>query len=204
MLRILNTIPNTNICGENNGAINHLLEFYMNLLHSSSQKIPGRFNPASYEKIIEQSFKPAWYNSYKINEMEDMIRETITKMFKKDETTLIWGFKEIRYQNNYIQGIRYFKKLFPQTKVIIQIRENIQQQSKSGWFKKDKHAILKLDRDNKELIEFYQQNKEWCYLNSFERLFDLKNIQNIFQFIDCRENFDEQRILEVLSNSMET
>ena len=25
---LLNTIPNSNICGENNGAISHLLEFY--------------------------------------------------------------------------------------------------------------------------------------------------------------------------------
>ena len=30
MLRLLNTIPNSNICGENNGAIINLLEFYKN------------------------------------------------------------------------------------------------------------------------------------------------------------------------------
>ena len=27
--RIINTIPNSNICGENHGAINSLLEFYI-------------------------------------------------------------------------------------------------------------------------------------------------------------------------------
>ena len=31
---ILNTIPNSNICGENNGAINHLLEFYREIKYT--------------------------------------------------------------------------------------------------------------------------------------------------------------------------
>ena len=35
MQRILNTIPNSNICGENAGAINSLLEFYRRIKYSS-------------------------------------------------------------------------------------------------------------------------------------------------------------------------
>ena len=31
---ILNTIPNSNICGENNGAINSLLEFYKQIKYT--------------------------------------------------------------------------------------------------------------------------------------------------------------------------
>ena len=33
--RIINTIPNSNICGENYGAINSLLEFYFKLKHAT-------------------------------------------------------------------------------------------------------------------------------------------------------------------------
>ena len=57
MQRIINTIPNSNICGENFGAINSLLEFYRRIKESSTTKIPGRFRPASYENILEQNIK---------------------------------------------------------------------------------------------------------------------------------------------------
>jgi len=47
MQRIINTIPNSNICGENYGAINSLLEFYRRVKYSTENYIPGHFNPAS-------------------------------------------------------------------------------------------------------------------------------------------------------------
>ena len=37
MQRIINTIPNSNICGENFGAINSLLEFYRRIKNSNIQ-----------------------------------------------------------------------------------------------------------------------------------------------------------------------
>ena len=81
--RILNTIPNSNICGENAGAINSLLEFYRRIKFSSINYIPGHFNPVSYEDIISKNVKPAWYNSYNFNQITHLIRMTIINMFKK-------------------------------------------------------------------------------------------------------------------------
>lgn len=200
--RIINTIPNSNICGENYGAINSLLDFYIKLHASTCDYVPGHYNPASYEEIISKNIKPAWYNSYKIKDMEQKIKETIITMFKKDTNTNLWGFKEIRYDNKKINLIKYFKILFPQTKVIIQIRENILAQSQSSWHKQDKNAFNNITKMNKELIDFYNQNKDWCYLTTFERMFDLNNLQNIFLFIDCRENFNKEKIVEVLNNNI--
>ena len=202
MQRIINTIPGSNICGENYGAINSILDFYNKLHATSTDYVPGHYNPASYEDIVSKNVKPAWYNSYKINEMEDQIRKLIITMFKNKPETNLWGFKEIRYDNKKINLIKFFKKLFPQTKVIIQIRENIQAQSKSGWHKNDKNAQAYIQQMNKELIKFYTQNKEWCYLISFERMFDRSNLQNIFSFIDCREKYDEDKVTEVLNNNI--
>ena len=202
MQRIINTIPGSNICGENYGAINSILDFYNKLHATSIDYVPGHYNPASYEDIVSKNVKPAWYNSYKINEMEDQIRKLIITMFKNKPETNLWGFKEIRYDNKKINLIKFFKKLFPQTKVIIQIRENIQAQSKSGWHKNDKNAPAYIQQMNKELIKFYTQNKEWCYLISFERMFDRSNLQNIFSFIDCREKYDEDKVTEVLNNNI--
>ena len=71
MQRIINTIPGSNICGENYGAINSILDFYNKLHATSRDYVPGHYNPASYEDIVSKNVKPAWYNSYKINEMEE-------------------------------------------------------------------------------------------------------------------------------------
>ena len=199
--RIINTIPNSNICGENYGAINSLLEFYGKLHIATREYIPGHYTPATYENIISKNVKPSWYNSYNIREMEDKIRETIIAMFKKDTTTNLWGFKETRYDSKKINYIRYFKLLFPQTKVIIQIRENISAQSKSSWYKENKNSQKYLADYNKELFNFYNENKEWCYFTSFERMFDKNIVKNIFQFIDCGENFDETKIDDILKNN---
>jgi hypothetical protein len=200
--RIINTIPNSNICGENFGAINSLLEFYKRIKYSSFNNIPGRIKPASYEVIIEKNVKPSWYNSYKLPQIIEQIRNTIINMFKNMESTNVWGFKEIRYDNGNINYVKEFKELFPQTKVIIQIRENIKAQSKSGWHKNNKDAVIYLNKLNKQLVDFYKNNPSYCYLTSFERMFDKNNLKNIFKFINCEEHFNEVKIDEILKNNI--
>jgi hypothetical protein len=200
--RILNTIPNSNICGENYGAMNSLLQFYEKLHISSKNYIPGHYKPACYEDIINKNVKPSWYNSYQIIEMEAKIRDIIVAMFKKDSNTNIWGFKEIRYDNNNLNLLKFFKQLFPQTKVIIQIRENIKAQSQSNWHKNDKNAIHYLQKMNEQFYHFYIQNRDWCYFTTFERMFDKDNLQNIFAFIECGENYNEHLVNEVLNNNI--
>ena len=202
MQRIINTIPSANICGENFGAINSLLEFYRRIKKTSVDYVPGHFNPACYDEIVSKNIKPAWYNSYNFAQIVQLIKITIVNMFKNKETTNLWGFKEIRYDSGNINYIEEFKELFPQTKVIIQIRENLEAQSKSGWHNNDKNAVQFLKKINKELLEFYGKHKDYCYLTSFERMFDKNNIINIFSFINRIENFDEEKINKVLNNNI--
>lgn len=202
MQRLINTIPNSNICGENYGAINSLLEFYRRLKITTKEYVPGHLKPATFEDILSKNVKPSWYNSYNLNQIVQMIKITIINMFKNTETTNIWGFKEIRYDSGNINYIKDFKELFPQTKVIIQIRENLSAQSNSGWFKDDINALNYLKKNTKELIDFGLKNKEWCFLTTFERMFDRNNLKNIFSFIECGENYDENKITEVLNNNI--
>jgi len=200
--RLLNTIPNSNICGENYGAINSLLEFYIRIKTTTKDYVPGHHKPASLNEIVSKNVKPAWYNSYNYGQIVTMIKMMIINMFKNKESTTLWGFKEIRYVSGNINYIKFFKELFPQTKVIIQIRENIEAQSKSGWFKGDKNAELFLKKNTKELIDFALQNKEWCFLTSFERIFDRNILKSMFLFIGCGENYDENKITEILNNNI--
>ena len=202
MQRLLNTIPHSNISGENYGAINSLLEFYRRIKTTTTEYVPGHLRPASFDDIVSKNVKPAWYNSYNYNQIIQMIKMMIINMFKNKAETNMWGFKEIRYDSGNINYIKDFKELFPQTKVIIQIRENMESQSKSGWFKDDKNAIKFLTKTNKELVNFALANKEWCYLTSFERMFDRNNLKNLFSFIESGENYDENKITEVLNNNI--
>lgn len=203
MMRVLNTIPNSNICGENAGAINSLLEFYRRIKTTTRDHVPGHLRPATFDDIIGQNIKPAWYNSYHFEQISQITRATIINMFKNSLETNVWGFKEIRYDNGNINYIKEFKELFPKTKVIIQIRENVLAQSKSGWFKNDRNAMAYLNKTNKELVNFALANKEWCYLTSFERMFNMSNMKNIFTFIECEDNYDEKKIKDILDNNIE-
>jgi hypothetical protein len=202
MQRLINTIPNSNICGENFGAINSLLEFYYRIKHTTVNFVPGHLNPASYDKIISKNVKPSWYNSYDYQKTINNIKKLIICLFKNSNTTNVWGFKEIRYDNGDIKYIKLFKELFPQTKVIIQIRENIKAQSQSSWMKDDKNSITYLYKLNTEFYNFYQDNKDFCYFITFEKMFDSSHLKNLFKFIECEEFYDEKKISEVLSNNI--
>jgi len=200
--RIINTIPNSNICGENYGAINSLLEFYFKLKYSTSTYVPGKFKPASYESIISKNVKPSWYNSYNYSQTINTLRMLIINMFKKNSNTNIWGFKEIRYDNGNIKYIKEFKELFPQTKVIIQVRENILEQSKSSWFKNNPNSLKYLNNLNNELYRFYYDNRDFCYFTTFEKMFDKENIKKIFKFIDCEKDYNEMSVTNILNNNI--
>ena len=202
MQRIINSVPNSNICGENFGAINSLLEFYKRIKTTTFDYVPGHLRPASYEDIISKDVKPSWYNSYNFQQTVSMIKMMIVSLFKNTSATNMWGFKEIRYDNGNIKYLKEFKELFPQTKVVIQIRGNITAQSQSSWLKKDKNALQYLNTLNNEFYNFYSQNKEWCYFTTFEKMFDMENIKKIFEFIDCSQYYDQNKIKQILDNNI--
>jgi hypothetical protein len=202
MQRIINIIPNSNICGENFGAINSLLEFYKRIKTTSFDYVPGHIKPASYEDIISKNVKPSWYNSYNFHQTINMIKILIASLFKNRESTNVWGFKEIRYDNGDLKYLKEFKELFPQTKVIMQVRANIQEQSQSSWLKKDKNSAQYLYNLNNEFYQFYSNNTLWCYFTTFEKMFDMQNIKKIFEFIECKEYYDEEKIKQILNNNI--
>jgi hypothetical protein len=204
---ILNTIPNSNICGENNGAIINLLEFYKQVKYTQ-QKVHSEFkelnddDKKNISKIFEERIKPAWFNTFDINEIKNCIQKTISAMFKKNESVNLWGFKEIRYEGK-LELLKEFCELFPQTKVIFNIRENIQKQSQSAWFKNDPNAINKLKKHTVEIIEFYKLNRNFCFLNTLERMYNKEHMERLFRFIDCYQFFNNLKIQSVLLNTLE-
>ena len=206
---ILNTIPNSNICGENEGAINSLLEFYKQIKNTCNRFDNIEFNKLNNEekqnifKIFQNGIKPSWYNSFELEQVKQTIRSMITIMFKKNNTTNVWGFKEIRY-NGKLELLKEFRELFPQTKVILNIRGNIQKQSQSSWFKKDPNSFKKITKETNEIVEFWKNNRDFCFLNVLEKMYNKQHMMQLFQFIGCSEHFNEDKIIKILLSTRES
>lgn len=204
LMRIINTIPNTNICGENNNALFYLLKFYKNLKYTMTmrhiEQVNGKYVHLSYERYIEKDIKPAWYNSYNFNRMKVKIKEMIIDMFKINEKTEIIGFKEIRYCDK-LDILNTFIELFPNTQIIIHIKNDIEKQSKSSWWAKNpEESKLKLQKYNKQLIDFYNNNKNICYLSTFENMLNVNEMQKIFKFLN--KELDEGKYDKICSHNM--
>jgi hypothetical protein len=199
--RIINTIDKSNITGENNNFIFTLLKAYNNLRRTikMTPKINNKFiSSLELEKLQK---KPCWYNSFDLEKIKDDLRKIIIDFLSTDNNLNVLGFKEIRWHEDY-KLINEFIDLFPNTKVIMHYREDIEKQSKSGWFAKNKDAISEITKLNKDLIEFYNQNKDSnkYYLNSFNNLFDIKKMKELFKFLE--ENLNILEYNRIINNNL--
>lgn len=198
--RIINTIPNSNICGENDGAINFLLKFYKSIKNTMNY-LPTKNNLIyNYEDFEKNKLSCAWFNSFNYENLISELRNMIIKMFKKNDSITTWGFKEIRYYDNEIYLIDEFIELFPNTKIIIHIKNNIESQSKSSWFLENNNSYNFIKNYNDNLITFYEKNKKISYLSTFEDIFDLNKLKKLFIFLQSDNYFDENKINYILQN----
>ena len=191
LMRVLNTIPNTNICGENKGAIFSLLHSYYALKNMCNQQ-------KSAEEVLELGFKPAFHNVYKINEIRVQTKALIINILKKDGCN-IWGFKEIRFKKDNIHLINTFRELFPQTKVIFNYSTDIERQSHSAWFNKWDSKEELLER-NSILKEHYEENKDFIYLNTMQKTIS-GDLYDLFKFIDCEKYYNTDKIRYILNDN---
>ena len=190
--RIINTIEDSNINGENWGAINELLKCYLNIKKTNKCKI------TNYVEGITK-IKPAWYNCYDFEKVKNNIKNTVLSIITNDNFKKVVGFKEIRYNPNKIYLIDEFIELFPNTKVICHIDDNIERQSKSGWWKKNKNAHILLKNYNDELINYSKSNKN-CYLTYMKNLFNINDVKKIFEFLG--EELNEEKYKYIINNNL--
>ena len=192
--RIINTIPNTNICGENSNAILHLINSYTSIKSLSENN--------NYEYYINKNKKPCWYNYFDKEKYIDDLRNTIIHFLDYTDTSLHIGFKEIRYNDSNIHLLPKFIELFPNTKIILHIKKDIATQSKSDWWARNPEAYSFLEKKNNVLLEYHKNNKDNnTYVSYFEDLFDLDKVKNIFTFLNLKEHFDKNKVTEILNNN---
>lgn len=190
--RIINTIKNSNINGENYGAINDLLQCYSNIKRTNNQ--PGLIKVYEEGKTKK---KPAWYNTYNFEEVKSNIKKTILSIIANDNTKRVVGFKEIRYFDK-IKLIDEFIDLFPDTKVICHIDDNLDRQCKSAWFKKKKDSKKYLEKFNQKIIDYSKSNSNF-YLSYMKYLFNIDMMKKMFEFLE--EEFDEEKYNYIINNN---
>ena len=189
--RIINTIEESNVNGENWGAINNLLECYMNIKKTNKQ-------PGTIRSYVEgkTKIKPSWYNCFDFENVKNNIKNTILSIITNDNSKKVIGFKEIRcYGKIYL--INHFIELFPNTKVICHIDDNINRQCQSGWWTEDDREHI--TEYNNQLINYSKSNKN-CYLSYMKNLFIINEIKKMFEFLG--EELDEEKYNYIINNNL--
>ena len=187
--RIINTIEESNINGENWGAINNLLECYMNI------KKTNKYLISSYVEG-KTKIKPSFYNCYDFENVKNNIKNTIFSIITNDNSKKVIGFKEIRYYGK-LYLIDHFIELFPNTKVICHIDDNIDRQCTSGWWQENSKEHL--TEYNNQLIKYSKSNKN-CYLSYMKNLFNIEEMKKMFVFLE--EELNEKDYNYIINNRL--
>ena len=108
------------------GAINNLLECYINVKKTNKNRI------TSYTEG-KTKIKPAWYNCYYFEIVKQNIKNTILSIIINNNSKRVVGFKEIRHFDQ-THLIDEFLELFPNTKIRYHIDDDIDRQCTSGWW----------------------------------------------------------------------
>ena len=194
--RIINTIKDSNINGENYGSIINLLECYSNIKKTNNSGCYSDINKTN-NKYIPENIWPAWYNCYDFENVKNNIKNTILSIITKDNSKKVVGFKEIRYFGK-THLIDEFIELFPNTKIICHVTDDIDRQHKSKWwvnFTKER-----LIEENKQLIN-YSKTNEKCYLSYMKNLFKIEEMKKMFDFLD--EDFNEEKYTYIINNNLD-
>ena len=190
--RIINTIPESNITGEKMNAITNILECYKNLKLTIKKSYGQIQNERkifyTYEELIEKKIKLCFYNSFDFENVKLIIQKLIIEILDNKNDNRILGFKEIRYfdysKEISLEILNEFMELFPNTKIICHIKNDITAQSKSAWFNEDKDSEKNLKNYNKSVKDYVSKNGDFAYLSTFENMFNYKEIEKLFEFLE--------------------
>jgi hypothetical protein len=201
--QIINTIPNSNITGENNGIIINLLEFYINLKKSISlipqYEVNNNIVFYTYKELIEKKIKPCWYNCFDLKKIIFDIQNLIISILDNNNNNYILGFKEIRWFDK-LHLLNEFIELFPKTKIICNIRIDILKQSNSDWWKNNIDSYNYLQEYNDKLIEF-SVNKPNFYLLTMENMLEIEEVKKLFLFLE--KDLDVEKYNYIINNKLE-
>jgi len=174
LMAFLNGVPGIHISGENNGLIDHLAE-----VHSDLNNATGRAKKGV-----------AWTNTFDIAEIEQDMRNMIMHTVNPSPGSKTIGFKEYRTLNE--EHFNFTRRLFPCAKFIVNIREDVSSQSRSGFYKKlndtSDSISSSLAAKNQFLKSLADKNQDHMFLITLEE-FSTQTFDKLLTFLgfsNCR------------------
>lgn len=172
----LNSLPHFRIAGENKDVLGRLLTIF-----NSLKEIKGSSDGAG-----------AWENHYDLQKIFDNSRKYILDTIAPGPGHKVIGFKEIR--ENSLDKVRFLKRLFPCSKIILSYRKNIEEQSHSAFYKNNKAATTKLKDANNFIFKLHNANPSWMYLLALEE-FSIEKFDDLLLWVgekNCHANYIPQ------------
>lgn len=172
----LNSLPHFRIAGENKDVLGRLLTIF-----NSLKEIKGWSDGAG-----------AWENHYDLQKTFDNSRKYILDTIAPGPGHKVIGFKEIR--ENSLDKVKFLKRLFPCSKLILSYRNNTQEQSHSAFYKNNKGASKELDNANNFMLKLHNANPSWMYLLALEE-FSIEKFDDLLQWVgekNCHANYIPQ------------
>ena len=212
--RIVNTIPNSNINGENCNAVACIVKAYLALKKAYHFSPGTEIDPAgpvdaefpkrlyTADELNKMRWKPCWQNSFCMSDVKQHFRSLILNLLDPDGCHTPIGFKEIRWQkeDGGMHVLDAFRELFPNTKIVCHIKLNVQEQSRSCDWRGNPGAIEQLQKENTRLREYATTHNN-CYLSTTQDLFDVAQVQAMFAFLG--RDLDVEKYKWILANPFE-
>lgn len=199
LMKILNSIENSDIKGENFNLLFPLFESYQQAIRATGYAFVGSHLPDH-----------PWYGVGDINPLsyaKGLSKVFTQEILKVKTNTRVAGFKEIRYVEikDDAQRSRYinFLRMAFDNVYIIFNRRNLDDVSKSGWWKDMpyKKVINIIKPIDDWMIEYHKKYPEYTYIVNYD---DYKNspehYRRLFEFIG--EEINEEKVAEILKKQL--
>jgi hypothetical protein len=204
--RIINTIPKTMLYGENCGLIWSLIKCHIDLARFKSKVkddlyiLEKKMNISltdkkqiTYNEYIDNNHPPIWYNVVDHDNVNLKITDIISDIIYDTDKEII-GFKHLlEIKDDNLSILKKFIELFPDTKIIINYRKDIESQSKSKWWGNlsNPESTELLNCLNKLSIDLYNNFNKQCYLMEFNDIFNVNKVKEMFDFLGKELNEEE-------------
>lgn len=212
--RIINTIPKTMLYGENSGLVWSLIKSHIDLARFKSIVKDNLYNlrkklnlslidkkQITYNEYIDNNHPPIWYNVVDHDNVSLKITDIISDIIYHTDEEII-GFKHLlKDTDDNLSILKKFIELFPDSKIIINYRKDVESQSKSKWYANNPESTELLNCLNELCINLYNNFEEHCYLMEFNDIFNVNKVKEMFDFLG--KELNEEEYTSVINNKLD-
>lgn len=197
LMRILNSIENYCIRGENAGTLSRIYNVYKSAHLAKSSNL-----------AVQNGVGQPWFGAGDI-ELEKftqgLIDSFVQHILRPPEGTHVLGFKEIRYthkqmtEETFHDYLDFMATNLAPSKFIFNVRDSDQVKQSAWWKKEDPIEVVQMVEDANQRFQTYHESyPEYTHIVNYNEYVESPNsLQSLFEFLG--EPFDIDRIQDILS-----